>query len=264
MAKVLVERERIKPYHGDGYGQVRALLNREEPEEATSYVPMRKLHKDQKQLNENLSPLKRFLESKRGQRWDDIYSEMREHVSAGNEVQNHILSHLNNYVELDCVTLDDGNVVRSNGEKLSTYSPYYVDQDGILKQKVKQGRWRDKKKRNKDSIRISHMVYAERINDIWYIVQYKNITKEPTKDVLTNEVVYYENVPAQFKTDILGGANYSIKYTRFVPSYDRVFGTPHKINNSHWNQTPTTKSWIAISKKQMNKKEIKKYVRNNQ
>ena len=252
MAKVLVERERIKPYHGDGYGQVRALLDRQDPEEAISYSPMRKLHKDTKQLNENLSPLRRFLESKRGQRWDDIYSEMRQNINPGNEVQNHILSHLDNYVELDCVTLENGNVIRSNGENVPYYIKFYVDQSGILKENKR--KFNLKKKDKKDIITIGHMKEAEKIEGIWYIIEYAQISYKPIKDVITHETVYLMHIPSHFVEETLGKGKWQIKFVRFVSAYNKVVGTPYKLNNQYYFQIPNEKSWIAISKKQMNKK----------
>jgi hypothetical protein len=62
-----------------------------------------------KELNENLSPLRRFIEANVGRLWDDVYSEMRQHIRWENTVQRHILQHLWQYVERN-VVLDEKGV----------------------------------------------------------------------------------------------------------------------------------------------------------
>jgi len=113
MSKVLVERERI----GVKGAAVLRRRNRRRHndkrffDEASSLGSMgrsRNYGYDAKQLNENLSPLKRFIEANVGRRWDDVYSEIREHVNFANTVQKHILQHLWQYVERNVVMNDKG------------------------------------------------------------------------------------------------------------------------------------------------------------
>jgi hypothetical protein len=44
---------------------------------------------------ENLAPLRRFLASRVGRRWDDVYSEVRAAIRADSAAQLHVLQHLN-------------------------------------------------------------------------------------------------------------------------------------------------------------------------
>lgn len=62
-----------------------------------------------KEFNENLNPLRRFLKSNVGRKWDDVYSELREHVNPGSTVQNHIMQHLWQYVQKDVVLDEEGH-----------------------------------------------------------------------------------------------------------------------------------------------------------
>jgi hypothetical protein len=51
-----------------------------------------------KSLNENLAPLIRFLRSKRGQKWNDVFSEICVQLDTGSTVKMHVREHLNHFV----------------------------------------------------------------------------------------------------------------------------------------------------------------------
>lgn len=59
-----------------------------------------------KWLSENLEPLARLLERRVGQKWDRVYSEIREHVRFDNPIQLHVLQHLWQFVERHVVMID--------------------------------------------------------------------------------------------------------------------------------------------------------------
>src|SRR5688500_12073029 len=52
----------------------------------------------EKFLNENLSPLRRFLRSSVGRPWDKVYGEICERINRNSAVQLHIWQHLVQYV----------------------------------------------------------------------------------------------------------------------------------------------------------------------
>ncbi len=88
MSKVIVERPRLnhryfkeQKYKGD-------------LEEAPLKEGMRPKSHQRKQLNENLAPLWRFLESKIGKSWNKTFSEICENICIDSAVQNHIREHL--------------------------------------------------------------------------------------------------------------------------------------------------------------------------
>lgn len=68
-----------------------------------------------KELNENLSPLVRFLRTAVGRPWDEVYSELRENLRLDSATQYHVVQHLRHYVHLDVVMLDDGHLYREHG-----------------------------------------------------------------------------------------------------------------------------------------------------
>jgi hypothetical protein len=53
----------------------------------------------QRQLNEHLGPMRRFLRSNVGRPWNKVHQELCEFVSFDNAVQAHVLSHVYDYVQ---------------------------------------------------------------------------------------------------------------------------------------------------------------------
>lgn len=56
-------------------------------------------HLNCKRLNENLSPLKRYLYASIGRPWDDVYSEIRANIDMRKAIGLHVMQHLWQYVE---------------------------------------------------------------------------------------------------------------------------------------------------------------------
>jgi len=98
MYKVIVERPRL--IHGnwlrggreDGFRQYIAS------EDVPSKVGMRAGHRNRKWPNENLAPLRRFLMSNAGRPWNKVRSELLAGIDQRNTVQQHILTHVDDYV----------------------------------------------------------------------------------------------------------------------------------------------------------------------
>lgn len=118
MGKVLVERPRLKRRSGDsrptkGYRKEaeRALAVGDPP----SRERLKKRYKNNRKFfNENLAPLRRFLEANVGCPWNKVYSEICQHVDRGNVVQKHVLTHLFDYVVVHTVLID-GEPCRGEG-----------------------------------------------------------------------------------------------------------------------------------------------------
>ena len=115
MYKVIVERPRrgsSRP--NDTVKSCRREARSHDPEvteRLATMAPMKPLHGRRKYLNENLSPLRRFLFASVGRRWDDVYSELRAHLSPRNAVQMHVCQHIDHFVSLH-VRVDGRDVYR--------------------------------------------------------------------------------------------------------------------------------------------------------
>ena len=120
MGRVLVERPRLKRRSGDsrpakGYRKEaeRALAAGDAP----SRERLKKRYKNNRKFfNENLAPLRRFLDANVGRPWNKVYSEICQHVDRSNVVQKHVLTHLFDYVVTDTV-LVNGEPCRGSGSR---------------------------------------------------------------------------------------------------------------------------------------------------
>ena len=189
MAKILVER----PRPGSRYGRMsRRLARRRQASCNFDQLPakhgMRRGYdwSDRKELNENLKPLQRFLVSRVGHKWDKVYAEIRARIDPANAVQQHIMTHLYDFVDKARVTPDGqvefisqwGTIRRS---RYSWREEFYIDpQDGLLKRKITEKdrkRWAQQRKQEQAEekarrIVLDTMTEFRRIDGIWYRVEY--------------------------------------------------------------------------------------------
>lgn len=92
-----------------------------------------------KTLNENLAPLVRFLRSRRGRRWDEVFSEICAGIDTRSTVKMHIRQHLDDYV-LTRISIGRHGEWISEGKVIETqhhwfrWRKFFVDpRDGVLK-----------------------------------------------------------------------------------------------------------------------------------
>lgn len=133
MSRVIVERPRRGGIHRRGrWVPFEDLPHRE---------GMRRRHQilgGSKELNENLAPLRRYLERQVGRPWDKVYAEIAAHLRADNTVQQHVRDHLHDFVAIK-PRRRYGRYFADPGEGKEPFSrpwyqPLYVDEkDGILK-----------------------------------------------------------------------------------------------------------------------------------
>lgn len=95
MAKVIVERSRI------GGSRDRKGRMPKDLDSLPRKQSMKKAHTDRKVLNENLKPLKNFLNSKIGQNWDKVFSEICENIKLDSAVQKHVRDHVFDLIQKD-------------------------------------------------------------------------------------------------------------------------------------------------------------------
>jgi len=132
MSKVIVERPRTgRSRAGLRPGRTRTLVDDDgEPIKAKgAREPTKRPQKD-KNLNETLNPLKRYLASNIGRPWDKVYSEISEHLKPTSTVQQHVRDHLQDFVATKTRTRAGAIMVtnRWGGERPLTesYCLYYV------------------------------------------------------------------------------------------------------------------------------------------
>lgn len=194
--KVVTERPRRG--HGKTYKPVRPRGPIGE-DECGGMEGMRWPHgRDGKEFSDLIGPLWRFIHSRLGEKWDDVYSEICANLKGRNTQQQHIIGHLWQYVER-YVEVTATGAVRSKSCRFwrprdgdYIYSDFYVDpRDGILKKTKKDWRdfsWRRAKKVDHDRLVVGGITY-ERFNGNWF-----EVTTDTMKDTYRNEdgvLVYY-------------------------------------------------------------------------
>ena len=206
---------------------------------------------DRKQFNENLRPLYGFIHKSVGRKWDDVYSEICSNFDKRSVINQHILIHLFQYVGVDDVIVGDDNKVYHRRFQYgandivpinASYYKYYVDpRDGILKynkyhQSYRQ-KWREEEKRRQEAelaVRrvISDDLELHNIDGSWFEIKYETIKGE-------REVVW--------QTFSISNKKYMRERTVYPPRYDVLHHTHMDVAR------------VAVSKRQLSHKELKKY-----
>lgn len=191
MAKIIVEKPRVG---GSSTSKlVRTRFKAMDDEDIPHCEGMRRAHKGwsaRKELNENLTPLYRFLNSCVGRKWNDVYSEICSHVNRNSAVQLHILQHLLNdgFVELH-VVMRDGEPYDSAGRhklthwRRSSWRSMYVDPaSGILKF-VPEDKTRYRSRRYEETypeaFSAGRLAEYRLVKGIWYWVSFRDIPSSP-------------------------------------------------------------------------------------
>jgi len=199
MAKVIVER----PRRGGGHARKGRARD---PEDLPQAQGIRRPHReagDFKTLNENLAPLRRFLEGQVGRPWNKVFAEIALHLRAGSAVQQHVRDHI-----ADFVALHPEPAQRYRRPRL-----LYVDpRDGLLKRTDQ--RPEEKARRRREAappirIAIDAMRELRQIDGLWYEIRFaplpdpawstqgeRRLLTEPVRDALT-----HRRIPAGPPTD---------------------------------------------------------------
>ena len=125
MAKVIVTRARILE---DTVRKGRCLPDEIQPKA----LGLRRHARERggfKILNENLAPLRRYLEAQVGRPWDKVYSEIAANLRVSSTVQQHVRDHLTDFVNLHRMP---GRWPVSLQGGLPWHQPLYVDASGYL------------------------------------------------------------------------------------------------------------------------------------
>ncbi len=88
-----------------------------------------KFNPEHKSFSDLIGPLRRFLHSKIGQKWDDVYSEIAEHLKGGTTLQQHIRDHVRDFVATKTLRIEgkDYQVTTYGIRELWVYPAFYVD-----------------------------------------------------------------------------------------------------------------------------------------
>src|SRR5262249_21405018 len=127
-----------------------------------------------KYFSDQLSPLRRFLQSNIGRPWNKVYSEMREHLDARKTTGNHVFEHLEREVSTNCY--EEGRVIYSYDlsytKAVPVYGFYVHPRTGLLCWRDREARKKHEAPKERTRVRFNRKNYIK-LNGIWYIAELK-------------------------------------------------------------------------------------------
>ncbi len=180
----------------------------EEYPKRETMAPGRRYSSDCKYLNEHLAPLRRWLQSKCGQPWDKVYSEICAGLSVRNATSAHVRDHAEKYV-VQTTILVGGVVCDSVGNPIDSrrqWHFFFVDPRDRTLRAIK--RWKRRRSKAAEQQYIHGKDEMHRyvaVDRIWYEVELAwlpQTEKISVRDVLTGETLrnypgegpYYGNI----------------------------------------------------------------------
>jgi hypothetical protein len=182
MFKVIVERPRLvnsNPYSRDG----RRYRNQED---TPLMLGMKRGYDNRNWLNENLAPLRRYLESQVNRPWNKVYSDICATIDSRSTVKQHILQHIDDFVAINTRVVD-GEIMVPGGWRIafqplkeSRYKLFVDPRTGILRRNRFYKSW-GKVKRERSLAQQAELSMVRRaidehrqlhrIDGIWYEVE---------------------------------------------------------------------------------------------
>jgi hypothetical protein len=200
MAHVIVERPRI-------IDSIPRKGRRFPLDQAPKQLGMRRSQRERggyKMLNENLAPLRRFLERQVGRPWDKVFSEIAARLRADSTVQQHVRDHLQDFV----ATRPRRGIStwHRRGDDALWHQPLYVDpRDGILKRTDRLPAVRKRAKAGSsvippvERIELSSTRELRCIDGIWYDISLAPLPEPEYRPITEMERIalkrYQRNIP---------------------------------------------------------------------
>jgi len=202
MRKKIVERGRAGPYR-----QTRSRAMRRRDMQDPESAPLReRMSRHDKYLNENLAPLRRYLLSKVGCKWNDVYSEIRANLRCTSATHLHVLEHLEQMVVTQPLMIN-GQPHRPCHESHNGPTPLsprrwssvvWVDPDTGLVRKVNPPP-KATPAPNPDAVNVDENHVYRRLKGIWYRVTLSELppvaqhssTRDTVEECMLTEITTY-------------------------------------------------------------------------
>jgi hypothetical protein len=124
----------------------------------------------EKALEENLAPLRRYLEGQVGRPWDKVYSEIRQNLDNRSATGFHILQHLEDFVQIRTVLID-GKLYGGRWWGLWPVHGLYVHPITGLLRRAKPER-KVERRSGPDYVRVDDSLAYQKLNGIWFRLEY--------------------------------------------------------------------------------------------
>jgi hypothetical protein len=195
-----------------------------------------------KELNEHLSPLRRWLHDQVGRDWDEVWSEICDGLSVRNATTAHVRDHADRYVEKNCFINNDGKVCDSRGITLNSdwgWKQFYVNPRDNTLQVAPDYRTYRKNRKKKDWVAgkdENHRCYL--FDGIWYEVELKPFSEYQKTMISGDNRVYDIVIASQWKARNKNDGYYGSTEKDLIQFYKKAV--------------------YAASKRQLGKREIHK------
>jgi len=139
-----------------------------------------------KYLSDHLGPLRRFLRSKTGHPWNDVYSELCQRLNTNTMAGQHVIDHVWDYVERHVEIIDGefySKLYRGYRIKLdaSDRDRFYIHPEtGILCAAEKVPRKQKQNQRPTDVVIVDDYHQYHKLNEIWYLITFGDFPPPPT------------------------------------------------------------------------------------
>jgi hypothetical protein len=136
----------------------------------------------EKSLNENLSPLRRYLQSNVGRPWSKVYAEIRATLDSRKATGLHILQHLRDFVEVD-TWLDGRTVMVWKWRQAKPVTGLYVHPvSGLLRRAPDREKTRSSKP-------VTHLalepnIVCSLVDGVWYRFEYAEHAPDDIAEVV--------------------------------------------------------------------------------
>jgi hypothetical protein len=201
-------------------------------------------------LNENLTPLRRYLRSQVGRPWNKVFGEISAGIDRRNTVQQHIYQHIDDYIAID-VGIEHGRLVdlgsrnRYGSDELR--QELYVDpSSGLIRVNKEYRAWRHEAVDRRELEQAQLVARRRILNDQTVLLRIEDLWFEVT--LATLPVGRTIESGSRGKKQFVLERRYDVVLRRKINRYcdrderARVYGSPESY---------------AVSKRQLSKRELK-------
>jgi hypothetical protein len=142
-----------------------------DPEDYDGGPPRASAARHEKDLNENLAPLRRYLMRQVGRPWDKVYSEICRTIDTRSAIGLHVLQHVDGFIALDTF-IENGRVCQRKWRVVKEVSGLYVHPvTGIIR--LAKRRHPRPKRSELNLVAIHEMLEYEKIDGLWFQMEYR-------------------------------------------------------------------------------------------
>ena len=254
MDEIIIER----PRHGSRMGHHRRgrrmngkLTSRRDPDALPYQIGLKRAARQagpSKSLNENLTPLRRYLERQINRPWNKVWSEISANLKVASAVQQHVRDHVPDFVAIQPVAKDGAIWVKIRGGRLirleeSDFRLYVDPRTGLLRPNKHFKTW-TKKRREENAAADKHR--AERVRELAPDLQLHRFDSRGWWEVRL--------APIPVKPVTINTGTMSRTYNRVLPHTDVVRAA--KLTTLPTDKLYGRAGVYAIAKRQLSRKEM--------